>query len=93
MNENYCRFVTRDNSMPARLNVRAGRVGIDLLRELTPPSLGCHFFICGPAVSVYDRASAREKGVTPQPRFMESVLADLKTLGVPSDQITRESYG
>src|SRR5437870_7730999 len=27
------------------------------------------------------------------PRFLESVLADLGTLGVQRDQITRESYG
>ena len=80
--------------MPARAsNVRMGRVGLDLLKEFVPPALDCHFFVCGPGISAFDRAAAKEKGIEPSPRFLESVLADLKTLGVPNDQITRESYG
>jgi hypothetical protein len=49
--------------------------------------------VCGPATSEWDRVAAREKGVAPVPRFMESVLASLTALGVKKDQITRESYG
>jgi 3-ketosteroid 9alpha-monooxygenase subunit B len=74
-------------------NVRAGRVGTDLLRELVPPDLNCHFFVCGPAVSAFERAAAKEKGEEPSPRFLESVRAGLRTLGARQDQITRESYG
>src|SRR5205809_979346 len=71
----------------------SGRVNLEMLKEILPVELDCHFFVCGPAVSAFDRAYAREKGVEPQPRFLESVLGDLKTLGVPRDQITFESYG
>ncbi len=86
--------LTREKNLPAQSsNVRAGRVGMDLLKELVPTELDCHFFVCGPAISTFDRATAREKGVAPQPRFMESALGNLKALGAVPDQITRESYG
>jgi 3-ketosteroid 9alpha-monooxygenase subunit B len=74
-------------------NVRAGRVSADLIRGLVPEFSGSHFFVCGPAVSTWDRIAARARGVEPQPRFLESVLKDLEAIGVPKDRITRESYG
>jgi Na+-transporting NADH:ubiquinone oxidoreductase subunit NqrF len=64
-----------------------------MLEEIIPASVDCHFFVCGPAVSTADRLAAREKGTEPQPRFLESILADLKSLGVTREQITYESYG
>ena len=86
--------LTRDPDATTRgPNVRAGRLNLELLKEIVPDSLDCHFFVCGPAVSSAERAAAREKGTEPQPRFLESVLANLKALGVPRDQITYESYG
>ena len=74
-------------------DVRSGRVNLALIREFVPDTSGCHFFVCGPAVSSWDRLAAREQGAEPQPRFLESVLKDLEALGVKKDQITRESYG
>lgn len=74
-------------------DVRLGRVSEALISEAVPDTSECHFYVCGPAISVWDRAAAREKGVEPQPRFMESVLAALSSLGVKKAQITRESYG
>jgi len=86
--------LTRESWQPMwDSNVRAGRIGIDLLKELVPADLNCHFFLCGPGISAMERASAKERGAAPPPRFLESVLADLKTLGVQRDQITHESYG
>jgi hypothetical protein len=46
-----------------------------------------------PGISKWDLAAAKEAGVEPQPRFLESVLADLAELGVPSSHIRREFYG
>ena len=86
--------LTRETHLPNQgSNVRAGRVRMDLLTEFCPSDLNCHFFVCGPAVSAFERAAAKEQGVEPTPRFLESVLADLRTLGAQHDQITRESYG
>jgi len=74
-------------------NVRRGRISYELLKEFVPEPARCHFFVCGPAVSTFDRAMAKEKGIEPSPRFMESVMSQLEQLGVKRNQITRESYG
>jgi ferredoxin-NADP reductase len=73
--------------------VRKGRVSADMLRELIPDAASCIVYACGPAISNWDRQAAREAGTEPAPRFMESVLAALKEIGVPNDRIKRESYG
>jgi 3-ketosteroid 9alpha-monooxygenase subunit B len=73
--------------------VRAGRLTVDLLREVIPEPSAVRVYACGPAISVWDRRAAREKGVAPTPRFLETVLDGLEEIGVRSDQITRESYG
>ena len=86
--------LTREPNASSRgTNFRSGRVNRRLLEEIVPAPLDYHFFVCGPAVSAADRMAAREKGVEPQPRFLESILADLNSLAVPRDQITYESYG
>ena len=73
--------------------VRKGRVNAELLRELIPDLDSCVIYVCGPGISKWDREVAKEKGEQPQPRFLEAVLADLKSLGVPNARIKRESYG
>ncbi len=73
--------------------VRKGRVSVALLRELVPDPASCIVYACGPAISAWDRKAAREAGTEPAPRFMESVLAALKEIGVPTERIKRESYG
>jgi 3-ketosteroid 9alpha-monooxygenase subunit B len=72
---------------------RRGRVSADLLRELIPDPTKVMIYACGPALSQYDRAAAREKGIDPTPRFMESVSAAVKEIGVPKDRYKTEAYG
>jgi 3-ketosteroid 9alpha-monooxygenase subunit B len=74
-------------------SVRKGRIDLSLLRETIPQPAECYVYVCGPGISKFDVAAAKEAGIEPQPRFLESVLADLKTLGVPNDRIKREFYG
>ena len=74
-------------------SVRKGRVDQALLREAIPHPTGCLVYVCGPGISKWDMAAAKEAGTTPQPRFLEAVLADLKALGVPDKRIKREFYG
>jgi ferredoxin-NADP reductase len=74
-------------------SVRKGRVDAALLRETIPQPGECFVYVCGPGISKFDVAAAKEKGETPQPRFLESVLADLTTIGVPNERIKREFYG
>ena len=73
--------------------VRKGRVSVDLLHEVIGDPAGCIVYACGPAITAWDRQVAREAGVEPAPRFMESVLLAVKEVGVPADRIKRESYG
>ena len=74
-------------------SVRTGRIGLTLLRELIPEPAACDVYVCGPGISKWDLAAAKEAGVEAQPRFLESVLADLAALGVPPARIKREFYG
>jgi 3-ketosteroid 9alpha-monooxygenase subunit B len=91
---NIIHTLTREPDASSRgPNFRSGRVNLEMLEEIIPASRDCHFFVCGPAVSAADRLAAREKGTEPQPRFLESILADLKSMGVTKEQITYESYG
>ena len=86
--------LTRDNDA-ARFgpNVRNGRVDQALLREAIGNPEECLVYVCGPGVSKFDLAAAKEAGSPPPLRFLESVLADLKALGVPDKAIKREFYG
>jgi ferredoxin-NADP reductase len=73
--------------------VRRGRVGPELLRELIPDPEACLVYACGPAIGPYERALARERGEEAQPRFLEAVTEGLRKVGVPEGRVKRESYG
>jgi len=75
------------------LLVRKGRVNAALVRELVPDVESSIVYVCGPGISKWDREAAKERGESPQPRFLETVLTDLLSLGVPNARIKRESYG
>lgn len=84
--------LTREKSGAAE-NVRSGRISAVLLRECIADPAACWVYACGPAISAFDRAEAQALGRPPEPRFMESALALLNEIGVPAQQIKRESYG
>lgn len=71
----------------------SGRVDVDLVRKHIADPSAVEVFTCGPAVSKWDRLTAKETGQPPKPRFMETVLEALDSLGVGKDRIHRESYG
>ena len=73
--------------------VRKGRVNAPLIRELVPDVENCIVYVCGPGISKWDREAAKEQGEAPQARFLETVITDLLSLGVPNRRIKRESYG
>jgi len=73
--------------------VRRGRVSVDLLRECIPDPSACMVYACGPAISPWDKKEARAKGTEPTPRFLETILAALQSIGVKDEQIEYESYG
>ena len=73
--------------------VRSGRVDAALIRQSVPDLGTCVVYVCGPGISKWDREAAKEKEQLPQPRFLEAVITDLSSLGVPNSRIKRESYG
>ncbi|GEJ58483.1 oxidoreductase [Anaeromyxobacter diazotrophicus] len=86
--------LTREEE-PARRgpDVRQGRVGAALLRELVPDPTACLVYACGPAIGPYERRAAKERGEEPAPRFLEAAQAALAEAGVPAARIKTESYG
>jgi 3-ketosteroid 9alpha-monooxygenase subunit B len=86
--------LTRESNPAAHgPTVRRGRITLDMLAELVPNPTEPLFYVCGPGISKWDVQAAEQAGTKPAPRFLESVLDELKTLGVPATRIRRESYG
>jgi ferredoxin-NADP reductase len=83
--------LTRDEKVGRAM--RSGRVDQTLLREMIPDPSAPIVYLCGPGISKFDREAAKEAGTAPQPRFIESVLDNLRAIGVPDERIKRESYG
>jgi ferredoxin-NADP reductase len=85
--------ISREKRTGPGLDIRHGRVGEELLREVIQDPSSCEVFSCGPGLSNFDKIAARERGEEPQPRFLETVLAGLKNIGVPPEREHHESYG
>ena len=73
--------------------IRKGRCSAPLLAELVPDLTRSIVFACGPAVTVWEKREAKAAGVTPTPRFMESVMGALQELGMPKERIKEEAFG
>ena len=68
------------------------RVDLDVIQEILPEG-NKSVYVCGPGLSIYEKRAAKSEGKTPSPRFLESILADLETIGVDKKFIKNESYG
>jgi 3-ketosteroid 9alpha-monooxygenase subunit B len=73
--------------------VRKGRCSTPLLAELVPDLTSSIVYACGPAVTVWEKREAKAAGVTPTPRFMESVMDALRELQMPKERIKEEAFG
>lgn len=71
---------------------RKGRVSRELIEELVPDPSRADFFVCGAGITKWDRQRAKERGVEPAPKFLESVLDMLDEMGIDSDRIHKESW-
>ena len=86
--------LTREDDPTARdpSGVR-GRVSEEVIRRHVPDPTAAEFFVCGPGITKFDRQAAKENGIDPPPRFLESVIGILDKMGVGKHQIHHESYG
>jgi 3-ketosteroid 9alpha-monooxygenase subunit B len=85
--------ISRERRSAPGLEIRHGRVGEEILRELIPDPTAVEIYTCGPGLSNFEKQAARIKGEEPTPRFLETVLAAFKAIGVPPDREHHESYG
>jgi 3-ketosteroid 9alpha-monooxygenase subunit B len=82
----------RPASSPGEI-IRRGRVSEELIREFIPDPTAIEVYTCGPGLSKFERQAAKAKGEEPTPRFLETTLEALASVGVPSKRIHYESYG
>lgn len=83
----------KDLSKCGRRDVRQGRVTEPLLRSVVEDPKTCHVFMCGPAITKWEKIRAKEKGVAATPRFLESALEAVAALGIAKDRVHKEAYG
>ena len=74
-------------------DVIKGRLTKELVKRAITDVSADYIFMCGPAISPWDRKAAKEAGTQPTPRFLETSLEYLAQLGVPRNHILHESYG
>lgn len=84
--------ITREDPSGIR-GARQGRISGELLREVAPDPSKVMAYSCGPGITPYERRAARAKGETPEPRFVENMVALLQEHGLDKKQIRQESWG
>ena len=84
--------ITREDPAGIR-GARNGRISEELLREVAPDPSSVLAYSCGPGITPYERKAARAKGETPEPRFVENMVALLQEHGLDKKQIRQESWG
>ena len=84
--------ITREDPAAIR-GARSGRISEELLREVSPDPSKVMAYSCGPGITPYERRAARAKGETPEPRFVENMVALLQGHGLDKKQIRQESWG
>ena len=72
---------------------RKGRIDTALLGEALAVDPQTLVYLCGAGVTPHEARAARKEGRTPEPRFLETMLAYLKGLGVGKERLHYESYG
>lgn len=86
-------FLTRQKDLAGLPgDVRPGRITREALEALIPDRAAAMAYICGPAITSHERRAALEKGVSPQPRFLETVIGYFQEMGFPNERIKRESF-
>lgn len=85
--------LTRETTEPRREGELRGRIGAGLLRDVLSAEPRSLVYVCGPAVTVWQRRACAAQGTTPEPRFIEAMLDHLAALEVPRERIKVESYG
>lgn len=85
---------TRQSELPAfSPNISLGRVNQQAVEQALAGISNPLVYVCGPAISLHDKKTAKAESRILAPKFMESVLDQLKTIGVDPKRIKHESWG
>jgi ferredoxin-NADP reductase len=87
------RLTREKGALPPGEDVALGRVEADLLDFLLRGEPDSLIYACGPAISVWERRFCKARGTTPAPRFLESMVSHLSSLGVPKEKVKMEAFG
>ena len=75
------------------VKVRKGRISTELITEFVPDPQSALFYVCGPAITAWERRKALETKIPSEPRFLERTLEQLHALGVDlKARVKRESW-
>ncbi|MEE2658381.1 MAG: oxidoreductase [Candidatus Latescibacterota bacterium] len=85
--------ITREDPVDVEPVARRGRIDRDLLQKYIPDSSNCMAYCCGPGVLPWEKKEAREKGETPEPKFVENMVSLLYEFGLDKKQVKQESWG
>ena len=81
-----------DDDAPAA-GYQRGQLTAELVATHIQDRAMVRVYASGSSITRRDRQAAREQGVEPQPRFLESVSLLLDDMGVPREHIKREEFG
>ncbi|MCH8928465.1 MAG: oxidoreductase [Candidatus Marinimicrobia bacterium] len=85
--------ITREeNSKLESRGVHFGRPDIDLIKSQIDDIDSTVAFVCGPAITGIEKKKAKEAGVEPTPRFVNTMLEYVEKIGIPSDRVKKESW-
>lgn len=73
--------------------VYRGRVDGKVLERHLGDREKVRVYMCGPAITRWERVRAKAEGSVAAPRFIETMLAELEKLGVGKDRIEKEAFG
>lgn len=85
--------LTREEDVSAYPGARKGRISRELLEEHVKDGATCLAYVCGPAITSWERRKALETKTNATPRFLESAIGLLHEVGLTNDRIKREAYG
>ena len=89
----FINLVTREDPSHLGPTYFMGRPTTEFTKKYVPDASSVRVYACGAAITKHQKESAKEKGVEPQGRFMESVEAILHEMGVPTAHFKKEEFG
>jgi ferredoxin-NADP reductase len=85
--------ITREPDVSGYAGACKGRICRELLEDHVKDPQTCFAYVCGPAITSWERRKALETKTNATPRFLESALGLLHEIGITNDRIKREAYG